>query len=195
MRRFSDRVEAARSAGGDVVLLLRPLMSDMPAPMHFEDDPFFPFSRAIIQATRDVVCGYVFDFAAYMAQAGAGARALERSIAYVGRDRLKVLHGPFVGGGYIPMVYEAGFGADAATLADERDLPAYLAGDERGALVVRAGDVVSTAAGSVYWPDAGWVTLAGGDRLRVAGEGVLYAGYGDDFAGRCRARIEALRDG
>ncbi|MEO1441816.1 MAG: hypothetical protein AAFV33_15570, partial [Chloroflexota bacterium] len=83
MSDFSQKLARIQAKNGsDVLLLMRPLMSDMPAPMHYYDDPFFPFSKAIIGATRDVVCGYVFDFPAYLVHGAAGAVALERSMAF-----------------------------------------------------------------------------------------------------------------
>jgi hypothetical protein len=196
MRSFNQRIDdLLRINETNVVLLMRPLMSDMPAPMHFHDDPFFPFSKEIVAATRDVVCGYIFDFPAYMVHAGAGARALERSMAFAGADMLKVLHGPFVGAGYIPMIYENALGADAATLAHEDDLPRYLEDAAHGAFVVRAGAVREDAHMPTYWADAGRLQLADGRVLRVAGTDVLYSDYTADFAVKCREAIEAMRGG
>lgn len=195
-RKFDQRMDAIlRVSGGNVMLLLRPLMSEMPAPMHFQDDPFFPFSKDIIRATRDVVCGYVFDFAAYMAHAGAGARALERALAYAGPDVLKVLHGPFVGGGYIPMVYENALGADAATLAREDDLAAYHADEAHGAFVVRGGPVDGAVRTPTYWEDVGLLQLADGRALPVAGTDVLYCDYTDAYAAKVREALERWRGG
>jgi hypothetical protein len=195
MRSFNQRVDdVLRGTQSDVLLLLRPLMSDMPAPMHFQDDPFFPFSKDIITATRDVVVGYIFDFPAYMVHAGAGARALERSMAFTGVDLLKVLHGSFVGAAYIPMIYKDALGADAATLADARDLPAYLEDETQGAFVVRAGKVDENVQSPTYWAEAGRLQLADSRKLRVAGTDVLYSDYTYDYASKCRAAIEAMRD-
>jgi hypothetical protein len=192
MTSFNAKVHQIRQENqSDVILLMRPLMSDMPAPMHFYDDPFFPFSRAIIQATRDVVCGYLFDFAAYMVQGAAGARALERSIAYAGNDTLKVIHGPFVGPAYIPMIFDNALGADAATLAYEADLPAYTEKSKQGAFIVRHGKPI-TASTPTYWIDAKSLTLSDGILLPIADESILYTTYTDDFAEQCRMKLEAM---
>lgn len=193
MRSFDQHVDATLDrSGSDVLLLLRPLISDMPAPMHFHDDPFFPFSKEIIAATRDVVCGYVFDFPAYMALAGAGAKAVERSMAYAGAELLKMLHGPFVGGAYIPMIYDNALGADAATLVTEADLATYLAEPSQGAFVVQGGAVREDVTTPSYWVDAGRVQLGDGRMLRVAGTDVLYSDYTDDYATKCREAIEVM---
>lgn len=190
---FADKLQKSHvSSGTDVALLLRPLMSEMPAPMHYYDDPFFPFSKSIISATQDVVCAYVFDFAAYMVHGAAGAVALERSLAFSGTDVVKILHGAFVGARYVDMVYENALGADAATIASERDYAAFTADPAHGAFIVGWGDVREVEQ-PTYWVEQNLLTLPGGVKIRVAGEEVLYAGYQDDFAQQCRAALEAMR--
>ncbi len=189
---YNAKLDAAKErAGSNIALLLRPLMSEMPAPMHYYDDPFFPFSKAIIAATRDVVCGYVFDFAAYMAHSAAGAVALERSMAFAGTDVVKILHGAFAGTDYIEMIYENAFGADAATIAHSHDLKTYTGVEEHGAYVVQWGD--DEVVPPTYWINKGEFTVDGVVQIRVAGERVLYAGYGDDHAKQCRTALEAMR--
>src|SRR4051812_25649910 len=95
---------------------MSPRLTKMPLPMQRYDDPFLPFGKAIIAATQDLVCAYVFDLAAYLAIGAAGAVALERTIAFVGENNLTVLHAWFADSGYISAA-EA-FGVDAVTLAD-----------------------------------------------------------------------------
>ena len=107
--------------------MLIPRLTKMPLPIQRYDDPFLPFGKAIIDATRDLVCAYVFDLAAYLALGAAGAVALERTIAYVGDDDVTVLHL------HVPHSREAmskrrpWLRVDAVTLADERDVDAYRA--------------------------------------------------------------------
>jgi hypothetical protein len=184
--------EAKNKAGTNVALLLRPLMAEMPAPMHYYDDPFFPFSKAIITATSDIVCGYVFDFAAYMAHGAAGAVALERSMAYAGTDAVKILHGAFVGTGYIEMIYENAFGADAATITHSHELDLYTDQKHHGAYIVQWGDGEASNL-PTYHVNKGSFVVGGVVQVRVAGESVLYAGYGDDHAEQCRAALAATR--
>jgi hypothetical protein len=192
-RSFTEKLKQAQEHNEtDVALLLRPLMSEMPAPMHYRDDPFFPFSKAIVSATRDIVCGYVFDFAAYMAHGAAGAVALERSLAFTGADVVKILHGAFVGGRYIEMVYENAFGADAATIASQRDYEAFTAQASHGAFIIKEENVHDVDL-PIYWIERDMFTLPNGTKIRLAGESVLYASYQDDYAEQCRAALEAMR--
>ena len=50
------------------------------------DEPMLPFARAIIEATQDVVCGYVINPAYYLAEGAAGMVALERIVRAVPHD-------------------------------------------------------------------------------------------------------------
>lgn len=188
---FTEKLTQAHR-GTNVALLLRPLMSEMPAPMHYRDDPFFPFSKAIISATQELVSTYVFDFAAYMVHGAAGAVALERSIAFVDANTVKILHGAFVGAGYVEMVYENAFGADAATIARASDYSAFTVHPSYGAFVIRWGDIARSDY-PAYWLEQDVFTLLDETRIRLAGESVLYAGYQDDYAEQCRAALKAMR--
>ena len=200
---FPDRLAAAqRSNRSTVALALSPRLLRMPLPMQRYDDPFLPFGKAIIAATRDVVCAYVFDLAAYLALGAAGAVALERTIAYARADGvLTILHGPFASADYVEAAGESAFAVDAVTVTDEQYLEPYTSHPAQGAFVVRRGEapVIVPLPGSagVYWQDADLFTLltpAGYSlRVQVAGERTLYAGRGDDFAQRVRAALEALR--
>jgi hypothetical protein len=59
---FYDKLRAAQSQReSDLALLLAPKLAKMPLPIARYDDPFLPFGKAIIDATRDLVCAYVFD--------------------------------------------------------------------------------------------------------------------------------------
>ena len=149
----------------------------MPLPMQRLDDPFLPFGKAIINATRDLVCAYVFDFAAYLAIGAAGAVALERTIAYAGTDQtaMTVLHGLFVGVGYVEAASDNAFNVDAVTLAQAADAAAYQA---RG-----IGICLSPQTDT-------WEFLGTDLKLRLAGESVLYAGRGEDFAEQVRGALQ-----
>ena len=160
-----QQVQAAR--GSNLALLMIPRLAQMPLPMQRYDDPFLPFAKAIINATRDLVCAYVFDLAAYLALGAAGAVALERSVAYVGEDNLTVLHAWFAGQGYVAVAQA--FGVDAVTLADKGYIDAY-----------------RTAGVGVFEVDS--PSLIGeAIEMRLYGEEVLYAGHDDDFADQTRA--------
>lgn len=49
------------------------------------DEPILPFNKAIIDATRDVVCAYKPNLGFYLQWGAAGVIALERTIAYIPR--------------------------------------------------------------------------------------------------------------
>jgi hypothetical protein len=179
---FQDKLHKAQSLRGtNRALLLAPRLTKMPLPMQRYDDPFLPFGKAIIAATQDLVCAYVFDLAAYLAIGAAGAVALERTIASVDDDTITILHGPFIGSAYIAAA-EA-FKADAVTLANQEDVRSY------------------EMAGMGAWMAGGWHTdevfsssaLADDGtewHLLIFGENVLYAGRGDDFAEQVRAKLQ-----
>jgi hypothetical protein len=95
-------------------LTLAPLITKMPLPMLYSDDPFLPFSKAVIDATRVHVSVYCFDLARYLALGAAGAIALERAIAYANTDRLTWLE--VCGGGEVYVNVGQGFGADFVAL-------------------------------------------------------------------------------
>jgi hypothetical protein len=178
---FQDKLHNIQTAKGtDRALLISPRLMKMPLPMQRFDDPFLPFGRAIISATQDFVCAYIFDLAAYLAIGAAGAVALERTIASVDEMTITILHGPFVGSGYIE-VAEA-FSVDGLTLAHEDDAADYqIAGF--GILIVSEKFIDGLL--PVDGTTDGNKTL----RLTVFGENALYAGLGEDFAERVRAAL------
>jgi hypothetical protein len=199
---FGEKLAAAQeSSRSRLALLLAPRLLQMPLPIQKYDDPFLPFGKAIIAATRDVVCAYVFDLAAYMALGAAGMVALERTIAYVGAETAKILHAPFASADYTTAASDAAFAVDAVTVTDEQYLEAYTSNPAMGAFVVRRGEhpVIIPLPGSagVYWQDVSLFTMLSEDgynlQMRLAGEKTLYAGRGDDFAERVRAALEAMR--
>lgn len=184
-----------------IALLMAPRLTMLPMPMQRYDDPFLPFGKEIVRATCGVVCAYVFDLAAYLALGAAGAVALERSIAFVSGDAMTILHAPFASADYVTAVGETGFNVDAVTLVDEQHFSSYLANPARGAFVVRRGEspviVPFPPNAGVFWEEAGLFTLVSASghtlNMQLAGEKVLYAGRGDDFAERVRAAVETLR--
>lgn len=186
---FQDKLKGyARSS--DIVLLLTPEVMKMPLPIRRYDEPFFPFGQALIQATRDLVCGYMFDLASYLAIGAAGAIALERTISYTVGERLLILHGPFVGPRYARISDENAFGVDAVTVEHLHDVSAYRARPDRGVFYM-GQDMVPDGVG-LYVPEDG-LMLSGSVELRVFGEAVIYAGSGDDWTDVVRTKIEALR--
>jgi hypothetical protein len=170
------------------LLRLAPPAQLLPLPAQRYDEPLLPYSRTVISVTHDLVCGYIFDLAAYLAWGAPGAIALERSLALVDREWVRILHGPFVGPAYAAMAFESTFDADAVTLASAADLEYY----PQGALVVCQGMPDTNRGYPTYWPDVEQVLLPDGATLRVV---THLPGYGVDFADTVRNYIKGLADG
>jgi hypothetical protein len=190
---LSDKLRAIQTrTGSDLGLLLAPQVLKMPLPIQKFDDPFLPFGKAIINATRDLVCAYVFDLACYLALGAAGAVALERTIAYAGRDTVTILHAPFASAAYANAASDAAFNVDAVTVTDSRFAPGY-SSEGRGAFVVRdfLGADMTESVG-VYVPDQRGFYLSGGAgtlQILLLGEETLYAGQSYDFEEKVRAAV------
>jgi hypothetical protein len=115
---FRDLLEAAQKRNNSTLAIgLAPIVNKLPFEIQRFDDPFLPFSKAVIDTTADLVCAYVFHLGAYLALGAAGAVALERAMAYVPSYLVKILHGPFANDEYVRAAFEDGFGANAVTLA------------------------------------------------------------------------------
>jgi hypothetical protein len=184
---FLDKVRRLH-AESDLVLLLRPEVMKMPLPIRRYDDPFLPFGKAIIKQTRNVVCGYMFDLAAYLAIGAAGAIALERTLSYIAGEKLAIIHGAFASAAFATISDENAFAADAVTLAPGADVGAYIQRADRGALTITSNHIVD------YRYDITANTLTLTDvTLRVIGDDVVYADSSDDFAQAIRSQLEALR--
>lgn len=186
---FVSKVNRLAQERGRVVLSLNPRPFLLPLPIQRYDDPYLPFGKAVIQATRPYVAGYLFDFAAYLGMGAAGAVALERTIAYAAQDSLTILHGPFTGTGYSAAMDTTGFGVDALTVTRENDLQHYLTNPPYAAFLT--GDEVAGEGGT--FNEAARVLRVGGLALRVTDDSVLYAGGQADFADQIVAALETWR--
>ncbi|MHB8625451.1 MAG: hypothetical protein ACYDEO_04540 [Aggregatilineales bacterium] len=81
MTDFVDRMRAAQMArGSTLAIALAPSLDKIPYLLQQYDDPFLPYGRAVIDATADITCAYIFDLAVYLAVGASGAIALERTI-------------------------------------------------------------------------------------------------------------------
>ena len=107
-----SRLRAERKS--DLALLLNPRLEHLPMSIARFDDPFLPYSKAIVGISQDLVVAYVFDFAAYLSLGAAGAVALERSIRFAG-DSVTILHAPFASDGYAAMADITGLGVASAS--------------------------------------------------------------------------------
>lgn len=185
----------------DCALFLSPVVARMPLPIAKYDDPFLPFGKAIIGATRDLVCAYAFDLAAYLALGAAGAVALERTIAYAGADgqTVTILHAPFASAAYAEAASDRAFNVDAVTITRVEVASAYTRETGSGAFVVSdATQLPSLPAHTGHFLiDKHEFTLADADqpvlRVRLLGSDVLYAGSREDFETQVRAAVERRR--
>jgi len=178
MNRLLAKLIRAQAEGRCGLIWLRPRLFEMPLPIQRYDDPFLPFSKALIMETRDRVAGYMFDFAAYLALGGAGTVALERAIAYVvgGSDTAAILHGPFSTAAYALAMGETAFAVDGVTITDGTLAAAYRA---VGVGAIPAGELLPNALAIPGWSSP----------VPIYGDAVVYAGRGDDFAAEARAAL------
>lgn len=180
-------------------IFLNPRLEKLPLPISRFDDPFFPFSKAIINATQDLVCAYVFDFAAFLSLGAAGAVALERSIRYVGAQNMAILHAPFIGKAYSAMADKTGLGLDALTLANADDLTHYLEHPPYAAFIsqISAYSVATLPAqGGIFWENEHKLSLYHQEQLleiQLIGDDMLYQSRLDDFAESVRESLKALK--
>lgn len=176
-------------------LLIRPFITRMPLPIQRYDDPFFPFSKTVIAATRDLVCAFVFDMGAYLALGGAGAVALERSIAFAAADAVTILHGPFEGANFVDAAGDLGFNVDAVTVLNADLEQQYRLRVDRSVFVLTSESEVDAPQipemGRFRCDDQRWTgayLTASGEKLSldVKGDAITYASNGEDFAQAAR---------
>lgn len=173
----------AQQGRASFALHLCPRIVDLPLPIQRFDDPFLPFSKAIINASRDYMGLYIFDMPSYLAIGAAGAVALERTIDYLNDEVPCVLHGPFAGAHFVKLLDKLAFGADCLTVAHE-------AGQ------LQLIDQQSQVQG--HWhTDTNHIVIPSktGDtvELTVLGDAFIYQHRQEDFQQRLRAAFEALR--
>jgi hypothetical protein len=194
---FVDRlVQLQQTRQTDIALFLNPRPFLLPHPIQRYDDPYLPFGKAVINATHDLVCAYVFDLASYLGMGAAGAVALERTVAYAAQQAITILHAPFVGQGYSATADTTGFGVDAITLAHGQDLPHYLSYAPYAAFVLSQNETLPNE-GGIFVEQQRRFMLRGRDnssiQLRLTDDAVLFADGTEDFADKIRAAVEQMR--
>jgi hypothetical protein len=177
------------------MLFFAPKLTMLPLPIQRFDDPFFHFGKAIVQSTRDIVCGYMFDLASYLAMGGTGVVALERTIDYIGTDIPTILHGTFDNVDYLGSADELALGIDALTIQRVEDIPLFhnklsfsgIAKTEQDLQIVEGG----------FWNTQTQVMVIVNHnesmKLRVVGDEVIYANRLDNFAEAIRTTLEGLK--
>ncbi|HLA43438.1 MAG TPA: hypothetical protein VJZ27_08395 [Aggregatilineales bacterium] len=172
---------------------LAPRIVDMPAPIARYDDPFLPFGRAIINATAEFACAFVFDLASYLAIGAAGAVALERSIPLVPRELPVILHAPFVTADFAKAAFEDAFAVDAVTLATGKlEVVRAYTENENHAAFVNTRAAMSPGGGSVGFFDETGFEFDGVRVLWVTDE-IIYAAGTLDFENAVRSAAEHYR--
>ncbi|MBC8098090.1 MAG: hypothetical protein H7Y11_01490, partial [Armatimonadetes bacterium] len=195
---YSAKLAASQAATASTIgLVITPKLERFPLAIQRYDEPFLPFGKAVIQASRALVCAYIFDFAAYLKLGASGAIALERTIDYVGDTHVTVLHGAFALPGFVQLWDENAFGVDALTISDGVDLSAFSQRVDRAVYVVNAAlDTMPNGVGiyDTYGNQFQINTVDGGvSTIRLAGEDVLYASSREDYAEVLRSSLEVLK--
>jgi orotidine-5'-phosphate decarboxylase len=121
-RRFEEKLSAAQQRNHSWVCVgLDIQLSRLPLPLQQVDDPMLPFARAVIDATKDLVCAFKPNLGFFLAEGAAGVIALERLIRYIPSDIPIILDGKFGDIGSTAEQYARGafeaFRADAVTLS------------------------------------------------------------------------------
>jgi hypothetical protein len=163
---------------------IAPRLAMIPVEIARFDDPFLPFSRAIIEQTADLACAYVLDLGAYLSCGAAGAVALERTIASIPRHLPIILHGPFVSANFAEAAFRSNFAVDAVTLADHQ--PELLQAYQAGAFVLgQSGDLAQNIGGCV-----GKHLSLGGQSAMWVTEEIIFASLMADFPTQVRQAAE-----
>ena len=181
---FVDKLNRIGQSRMRVLLYLNPIVEKLPLPIARYDDPFLPFGKAIIGATGDLVCGYIFDLASYLVLGGAGIVALERTIRYIPENVVSVLHGPFWGTFYAPILHHTSLGLDALTIVRSEDRYAYA-----GAVLCDSdGNINERIPVSLNLNKSELVTHDG-TLYTIVRDDVLYVSRLDDYAEQARAAL------
>ena len=186
--KFHDKVRLSQS---NIILKLNPKFEQLPLPITWFDDPFLPFGKQVIDATQDLVAGYLFDFASYLAMGGAGVIALERTIAYVPKSKVRILHGAFTGKGFSPMADTTGFDLSAITVTTLDDVNYYTNHVPYMAFIATTQNLSVPDTGGIYRTDLNTLQYDH-TQLIVTTDAILYSSKQDDFADKIREGIQAL---
>ena len=141
---FVEKLTKAQTTRSSFALYISPQVDRMPPAFQRHDDPFLPYMRSIYAATGDLVCAYIFDFAAYLALGAAGAIALERSIASAVQTHITILDAKFATGDFARTWDESAFGCDAVTITAEAPLTAFQTRMDRQAFIVSDSEMYPT---------------------------------------------------
>lgn len=187
----NEFLETMRLSQSKIILKLNPKIELLPLPIMRFDDPFLPFGKQVIDATHDLVAGYLFDFASYLALGGAGVIALERTIAYVPDTRVRILHCPFTGQGFSPMADVTGFNLSAITVNTLEDVTYYTHNAPYMAFLATSKKHPLPERGGIYRTDIKRLEY-NNTVLTVTTDDILYSSKQNNFAETIREGIQAL---
>lgn len=185
---------AAEKNQSRLVIGLAPNVPDLPEPAYRYDDPFLPFSRAIIEATQDLACAYSFDLAAYLALGAAGAKALERSIPRVPSYIPTILHAPFARPEFARAAYQEAFSVDAVTLISAASdvVTPYIIKPKYGAFIAQSASIETPTPPNLGLYNQTHFIIGGENYLWISRE-ILYADGGANYAESARAAAQTYR--
>jgi hypothetical protein len=126
---------------------------------------------------------------------GAGAVALERSIAYVPANCVTILHGAFTGAAYSPMADTSGFNLDAITVSTQDDLSYYTQHIPYMAFLVSDTQQPVPDIGGIYTAETSELQYKVDDvveSLSLTTDSLLYSSKLDDFAEKVREGVLSL---
>jgi orotidine-5'-phosphate decarboxylase len=84
---FTQKLKAAQQRNRSALCVaLDIIVANSPLPILYSDEPMLPFARAVIDATKDLVCAYKVNLAYFFAEGAAGMVALERVTRLIPND-------------------------------------------------------------------------------------------------------------
>lgn len=148
-------IEITGKKASSKAIWLKPNLNRLPLPIQRFDEPLFPLSKSIVEATSESIDVYIFDLASYLVTGASGIVALERAIAYTKEQAITILHGPFSGCGYSNLTDIVSLNVDAFTVTSASDLNYYLTHPPYtaflwGDTIVEEGGVMNTQSLILY---------------------------------------------
>jgi hypothetical protein len=195
---FGDKLRAAiGSCQSNIILWVAPESTRLPLPIQVYDEPLLPLGKALINATRDLVCGYMYELPHYLAYGAAGVIALERTINYVNRDLIRILHGGFALPTYSKLWDKTSLPVDAITVVGDSMFSGV--NPNRAMFLLREEAIVDLPAGmGQLQPGAHALRFhhleQGIITVRAETDSIVYSGLGDNFAEVLRIHLERQRE-
>ena len=116
---FTEKLQAAQQRNQSALCIaLDIVVANSPLPILYNDEPMLPFARAIVDATKELVCAYKVNLAYFFAEGAAGMVALERIVRLMPNDLPLIFEVNCAEAGIASDAYARGvftqFNADAA---------------------------------------------------------------------------------